>query len=130
MMKHRMLIIPMLLLLVSCTFLASASGTSSATISSDEDGAWGEYFTLEDNRGWSTADTYVKNESSSTNVLWAAGQSKSGNEFCKASAKAGENGNAHAKDIKGGEYRVVLDPSGPMMKGCNGSGSHSSIEGR
>ena len=129
-MKYRKILLPATLLLITSLGIAYAGGSSSATITSDKDGAWGPYFTLEDNRGWSTASTWVSNYDSSTNTLWAAGQSSSGNEFCNASARPGATGSQSAKDIAGGRYRVVLDPSGPLAKGCNGEGSHQSDEGR
>lgn len=128
--KLHLAIIPATLLLISNMGFASAFVDSSATIYAHQDGAFGPYQTLESNLGRSTASTSVVNESTSTNTLWAAGQSRSGNEFCKASAKPGKTGYQSARDIAGGDYRVVLDPSGPLMTGCNGHGNHSSDEGK
>lgn len=102
---------------------ASAGGSSSATITSSKDGAWGSYFDMVLNNPDSFGNTYVKNLSTSTNTLWAAGQSGAGKEFCNASAKPGKSGSNSCTDILPGRYRVVLDPSGPLATGCNGSGS-------
>lgn len=60
-----------------------------------------------------------------TNVLWAAGQSYSGKEFCNCSAQPGKSNYEDAVDILPSRYRLVLDPSGPLATGCNGSGSFS-----
>ena len=109
-----------------CVSIASASGgTSTASITSSKDGAFGPWVDLIYNDPHSFAETHVTNESSSTNVLWAAGQSYSGKEFCNCSAQPGKSNYEDAVDILPSRYRLVLDPSGPLATGCNGSGSFS-----
>ena len=109
-----------------CVSIASASGgTSVASITSSEDGAFGSWVDLIYNDPNSFAETHVTNDSSSTNVLWAAGQSYSGKEFCNCSAQPGKSDYEEAVDILPSRYRLVLDPSGPLATGCNGSGAFS-----
>ena len=107
---------------------AASGGGSNATIKKDQTGAWGSYFDLIYNNPDSFGDSYVKNNATSTNTLWAAGQSGSGKEFCNCSAQPGKNGSKHVTDILPGVYRVVLDPSGPLAKGCDGSGGFSAYD--
>lgn len=49
----------------------------------------------------------------------------SGKEFCNCSAQPGKSNYEDAVDILPSRYRLVLDPSGPLATGCNGSGSFS-----
>lgn len=125
---RRILMFVCISVVVFTSIAAAAGGGSSATISSDKTGAWGSYFTLIYNNPNSFGDSSVTNKDTSTNVLWAAGQSSSGKEFCNCSAQPGKSGSKHVTDILPGQYRVVLDPSGPLAKGCDGSGSFSAYD--
>lgn len=113
------------LLIVFFSYSALAGFTSRASITKNQTGAWGAYGDLDSWTQTPSSESYVNNQSSSTNTLWAAGQSQTGKEYCQTSAAPGRNNSRTATDILTGRYRVVLDPQGPNYSGCNGSGSHS-----
>lgn len=124
-MKRKIIRIALVICLLTVLFSYSALAfTSKASITIKQTGAWGSYGSHPGGIQ-SSSSSYVNNQSSSTNTLWAAGQSESGREYCQTSAAPGRTNSRSATDILAGRYRVVLDPQGPNYSGCNGSGNHS-----
>jgi len=66
------------------------------------------------------------NYNTSTNTLWVAGQTKGykifGHTFGNIAISIGTINSRTATDVLPYDYHVILDPAGPLAKGCNGWG--------
>lgn len=109
-------------LLITLMFSISVHAyTSYQTISSDQDGAWGP-------DSYASDDVFIKgnNYSSSTNTLWVAGQTQGykvfGHTFGNIPIGIGTTNSRTATQVIEHKYHVILDPAGPLAKGCNGWG--------
>ena len=107
-----------ILLCIAVSFNAYAKTDSFVNIISSQTGAKGSTYYY----SGTTGNLYGWNDLSSTNALYCATDIGPTYRTMRMEVDSGVCTKT-GFTISAGNYRVLLDPSGPLMSGCNGYGS-------